>query len=91
MTRVAVEWAVLRWARERAGRTRESLTPNFARFADMETGEVQPTLKQLEAFASAVHVPIGYLFLREPPEEPVPIPDFRTIADQPHGRASPDL
>lgn len=91
MTRVAVEGTVLRWARERAGRSRESLTPKFARVADWETGEVQPTLKQLESFAKAVHVPIGYLFLREPPEEPVPIPDFRTIADQPLQRASPDL
>jgi len=91
MTRVAVEGTMLRWARERAGRTRESLTPKFDRVADWETGEVQPTLKQLEAFARAVHVPIGYLFLSEPPEEPVPIPDFRTIADQPLQRASPDL
>lgn len=91
MTRVTVEGTMLRWARERAGRTQESLAPKFARVADWETGEVQPTLKQLEAFAKAVHVPIGYLFLREPPEEPVPIPDFRTVADQPLRRASPDL
>jgi Zn-dependent peptidase ImmA (M78 family)/transcriptional regulator with XRE-family HTH domain len=91
MTRVAVEGTMLRWARERAGITRESLMPKFARIADWETGEVQPTLKQLEAFAKAVHVPIGYLFLSQTPEEPVPIPDFRTVADQPLRRASPDL
>lgn len=91
MTRVAVEGTMLRWARERAGRTRESLTPKFARVADWENGQVQPTLKQLEAFANAVHVPIGYLFLSKPPEEPVPIPDFRTVADQPLRRASPGL
>lgn len=91
MTRVAVEGSMLRWARERARRTQESLLPRFARVADWENGEAQPTLKQLEAFAKAVHVPIGYLFLREPPEEPVPIPDFRTVADQPLRRASPDL
>jgi Zn-dependent peptidase ImmA (M78 family)/transcriptional regulator with XRE-family HTH domain len=91
MTRVAVEGTMLRWARERAGRTQESLKQKFAHVADWETGELQPTLKQLEAFAKAVHVPIGYLFLREPPEEPVPIPDFRTVADQPLRRASPDL
>ncbi|MCP9850840.1 ImmA/IrrE family metallo-endopeptidase [Cyanobium sp. Morenito 9A2] len=82
---------MLRWARERAGRTRESLASKFAPLADWETGEARPTLKQLEAYAKAVHVPIGYLFLREPPEEIVPIPDFRTVADQPLRRASPDL
>jgi hypothetical protein len=56
MTRVAVEGTMLSWARERAGRTRESLTPKFARLTEWETGEAQPTLKQLEAFANAVHV-----------------------------------
>lgn len=91
MTRVAVEGTMLSWARERAGKTRESLTLKFARLTEWEHGEVQPTLKQLEAFAKAVHVPIGYLFLREPPEESVPIPDFRTLAVQPLRRATPDL
>jgi hypothetical protein len=32
----------------------------------------------LEEFARKVHVPFGYLFLEEPPEEALPIPYFRT-------------
>jgi len=52
---------------------------------------MQPTLKQLEAFARATHAPIGYLFLPEPPVESIPIPDFRTIAGVQIGRPSPDL
>jgi Zn-dependent peptidase ImmA (M78 family) len=45
----------------------------------------------LEKFASATHTPIGYLFLSTPPEEPLPVPDFRTIGDAEIGHASPNL
>ena len=91
MNRVAVEPRMLLWARERADRSVESLRRGFPRLAEWESGAVQPTLKQLEGFAKAVHVPVGYLFLQQPPEEPVPIPDFRTLADRPARRPSPDL
>jgi transcriptional regulator with XRE-family HTH domain len=82
---------MLLWARERADRSVESLRRGFPKLADWESGAAQPTLKQLEAFAKAVHVPVGYLFLKQPPEEPVPIPDFRTLADRQARRPSPDL
>jgi Zn-dependent peptidase ImmA (M78 family) len=48
-------------------------------------------LKQLESFAKAVHVPFGYLFLPEPPDEPLPIPDLRTFAGRAVTRPSPNL
>ena len=92
MTRVAVRPELLRWARERAGiHDPDDLLGRFPKLAGWETGETQPTLKQLEAFAQALHVPTGYLFLPEPPEEPLPIPDFRTHDGRAVRRASPDL
>ena len=91
MTRVAVNPALLRWARERAGLAHEALAAKFKKLPQWEAGEIQPTLKQVEAFAHAVHVPVGYLFLTEPPEEPVPIPDFRTVAGRPVRQPSPNL
>jgi len=91
MTRVEVDPALLRWARERAGRSVESLSSRFPRLEAWETGEVRPTLKQLQSFARATHVPLGYLFLPEPPEEEVPIPDLRTMGSKYLGRPSPDL
>ncbi|MEW6271634.1 MAG: XRE family transcriptional regulator [Thermodesulfobacteriota bacterium] len=91
MNRVAVEPRMLLWARERADLSVESLARGFPKLADWESGAAQPTLKQLEGFAKAVHVPVGYLFLQRPPDEPVPIPDFRTLADRRARRPSPDL
>ncbi len=92
MTRVAVRPELLRWARERAGiHDADDLQGRFPKLGEWEAGETQPTLKQLEAFAGAVHVPIGYLFLPEPPEEPLPIPDFRTHDGRGVRRASPNL
>ena len=79
MIRVAVRPDLIRWARERSGIPRESLAARFKKLPEWEDGVTQPTLKQVEAFARAVHVPVGYLFLTEPPEEDVPIPDFRTF------------
>ncbi len=91
MIRVPVNPNLLVWARERAGLAQADLEGKFAKIGAWEVGEVQPTLKQVEAFASAVHVPVGYLFLSEPPQESVPIPDFRTIAGQEVVMPSPNL
>ncbi len=67
------------------------LATKFQKLPEWESGETQPTLKRLEMFARAVHVPFGYLFLHEPPDECLPTADFRTVADTATTQASPDL
>lgn len=89
--RVPVRPELLTWARERSRLAPEDLSLKFPALDDWEQGAKQPTLKQLEKFAQATHTPVGYLFLPEPPEEPLPVPDFRTIGDVEIGHASPDL
>jgi Zn-dependent peptidase ImmA (M78 family)/transcriptional regulator with XRE-family HTH domain len=93
MMRVEVKPELLRWARERAGFGAGSpaLARRFPKLAAWESGEALPTLKQLEAFAKAVHAPVGFLFLQEPPIERVPVPDFRTAANARLYHPSPDL
>jgi Zn-dependent peptidase ImmA (M78 family)/transcriptional regulator with XRE-family HTH domain len=91
MDRVPVKPEMLRWARERAGRSAASLRDRLPHVEAWERGEASPTLKQLESFAKATHTPIGYLFLQEPPVERVPIPDFRTLGNEHLDRPSPDL
>ncbi len=91
IVRVPVPPAMLVWARERSRQTSENLSRRFPDLRQWEQGTKQPTLKQLEKFAVATHTPIGYLFLPDPPEEPLPIPDFRTVGNAEIGQASPDL
>lgn len=91
MIHVTINPELLTWARERASFELENLRKRFPKLESWELGEKMPTLKQLEAFAKAVFVPVGYLFLAEPPEEKIPIPDLRTIGGGVVGPPSPDL
>lgn len=91
MNRIPVNPELLTWARERAGLDMLALAGRFPKLTEWENGALLPTLRQLEDFARKVHVPIGYLFLPAPPEEPLPIPDFRTIDGRAVRRPSPDL
>lgn len=69
---------ILRWAIERAGRPAEELQHRFPKLQDWLDRKAQPTLRQLQEFASATYTPFGYFFLDAPPEEQLPIQDFRT-------------
>ena len=79
------------WARKRAGLGLDPLKKRFPRLEAWESGAAAPSLKQLEDFAKAVHVPVGYLFLPGPPEESIPIPDFRRMTGEAAAHPSPDL
>ena len=89
--RVNVSPERLRWARDRARLDVASLTQRFPKYPLWEAGTVQPTLKQLERVAKATHAPIGAFFLAEPLEEPLPLPDYRTLGGRSPSRPSVDL
>lgn len=91
MNGVNVKPELLRWARKRAGVEVDALVSKFPKYSEWETGDVRPTLKQLERFANATHAAIGDLFLSKPPEEKILIPDFRAIGNAPSGSISINL
>ncbi|PDQ34170.1 MAG: DNA-binding protein [Candidatus Lumbricidophila eiseniae] len=91
VVRVPVSPDLLNWAVERVGWTDEELRDKAPKFPQWVAGNALPTFKQLEEFAHKTHAPVGYLFLPEPPEEQIPIPDFRTVGNTGVRRASPDL
>lgn len=88
---VPVKPALLTWARERASYSLRQMSARFPNIAAWERGELQPTYRQLESFADTTHAPLGYFFLPEPPVEPMPIPDLRSVAIDSSPRPSPDL
>lgn len=91
VVRVGVSSELLAWARERSGLPADELVRRYPKLDEWQQGVSSPTLKQLERFAATTHTPVGYLFLAQPPDEALPVPDFRTFADEAVGRPSPDL
>lgn len=90
MERINIQPKLLHWAIERSGKNEDAIKSKCPKISDWMHGEPYPTLKQLEKFAAATYTPLGYFFLKEPPEDKLPIPDFRTIKGQPE-RPSPNL
>jgi len=91
MTRIEVKPELLDWAVVRSGKDRAKLQKRFSKLDEWQRGELQPTLKQLEDFAKATYTPLGYLFLETPPEDKMPIRDFRTVMGRAPRRPSPNL
>lgn len=82
---------MLVWARKRSGQQASDFARRFPKLQQWESGELAPTMRQLEDFAKATHTPVGFLFLPEPPVEEVPLPDFRTFGDEEVRTPTPDL
>lgn len=83
---ITLQPEVLRWARERAGFER----PELARKLNVSPERVlewerngKISVAQADRLAQRTHTALGFLYLAEPPEERLPIPDFRTRDDAP--------
>lgn len=77
-TEVNINENILTWAIARAGFEFHDFAEKVPEVIKWLEGEKKPTVKQLEDFSKKVHLPFGYLFLKEPPKENLPIPFFRT-------------
>lgn len=89
--RVDVAPSLLRWAVDRSARPVTDLQAKFPRLQQWERGETSPTFKQLESFAKATYTPLGYFFLPAPPQEELPVPDYRTLRNSGVRRPSANL
>jgi len=62
MSRVVVDKKVLRWALHRAELEIGDLERKFPKIRQWVTGEVFPTLRQLETLAKITFTPLGFFF-----------------------------
>lgn len=89
--RVDVNVAFFPWAVERARGEMAAFEARFPKLPEWMAGTHKPTLKQLQQFAAATHAPVGFFFLPEPPQETLPLPDFRTMGGAALPTPSADL
>ncbi|RQR33873.1 ImmA/IrrE family metallo-endopeptidase [Burkholderia sp. Bp9143] len=85
----------IRWARERAQLGLDELARDIKvsadKVVDWEEGRVRPSFAQAQKLAKATRIPFGFLFLDNPPQESLPLPDFRRMGTKWQNRISPDL
>lgn len=89
--RIQIKPELFQWAQERSQLSLDKLCEKFPKYPKWMSGELNPTMKQLEKFADQTYTPFGFFFLPEPPVEHLPIQDFRTVSDQDVPPFSPHL
>lgn len=91
---ITLQPSVLRWARERVNLSPEALAEKLNVKPDRITQWEQSgkiSIAQADRLAARTYTPLGYLYLEEPPDDSLPIHDFRTRTGDPPRRPSPNL
>lgn len=83
-TSIAVNPAVLKWARESAGYSLDEVEKRFSgkktSLIALELGQAKPTVPILNTLANLYHRPLAALLLPKPPVEESAITSFRQVA-----------
>ena len=92
---ITVNPSLLVWARAESGfgvdRIAKRLQVTEERVRAWETGDRQPTLRQLQELARFVHRPLGVFFMPRPPQVPILAAEYRRLPDVVPGQESPEL
>ncbi|MCK4269216.1 MAG: ImmA/IrrE family metallo-endopeptidase [Methanogenium sp.] len=90
-----IKGEMIKWARERTRLSPEELAEKFKisseKVKKWESGELAITVTKAKALAKISLVPYGLLFADSPPEEKLPIADFRTQGSEFVTKPSPEL
>ena len=92
---LGVNHVILRWARELSGYTVEEASKNVTSKKEMlelwEAGDAYPTYRQLEKLSKKYGRPMALFFFPEPPDEPTPTHEFRTVPNAELNKLPPSV
>lgn len=80
--RVEVSRDIYLWAIEESQKDFGEIQNRFKKIEAWISGENNPTFRQLESLANFLGVPLGYMFLKEPPRTNLIASEFRTIGNK---------
>lgn len=80
--RIEIKKEIYHWALEESQKEYEEIINRFPKIDAWIKGDNNPTFKQLQDFADFLKIPLGYLFLKEPPEINIMEAEFRSINNQ---------
>jgi len=93
MAKALIKGKMITWGRQRSDVLPAALAKKLGvgeeRLAQWESGEDLPTLAQAQKVANALHIPLGYLYLDQPPRELEETPDLRTVRNESRDKFSP--
>jgi len=77
---------IITWAQSRARVSEEDLSratgAKIEKVLNWINGVDKPTFSQAQKVAGRLYIPFAYLFLPEPPQELIPLPDLRTMRNR---------
>lgn len=88
---VDINGEMIDWALAKTDVPIEKLKQVFPKMFEWKKQTIQPTFAQLSEFSRKTAIPIGYFFLKSPPEEKIPLLEFRTVESLEMGKASREL
>lgn len=97
MSQAFVTRKILRWARKRLNVSeavvakRLGTSPDKVRSWETDGSEAYPSIRQAQGIAGILNIPLGYLYLSNPPSLTAPLPDLRTVSGEPIKDPSPEF
>ena len=81
-SKVEVSRDIYLWAIEESQKDLMEIKNRFKKIEAWISGEDHPTFRQVERLANFLGVPLGYMFLEEPPKTNIIESEFRTIGNK---------